>query len=313
MADLTDNTKKLTKAAKKLAGFDELNILSTNSEGSLIGDLINTSDFENIGALSDGITGLQGQIDGLSISAPATFNNIVSSIKKKFSNWGPYWQGIGGNMHDAFYGQDNKAIGVIAALNEGVRGIFGDKWVTFWEGVGGDVYDAFDGKDNWVTGVIEGMDEGVRAVFGDGWTDFWNDVGGAIYEAFNNNSGDSYDSLERLNNRVRKLFGDGWTDFWEGVGGAIYDASHPILTMNKEPSFAAASMAASGLTIDDLVANVRENPNANPLRVRGYAAGGFPSQGEMFVAREAGPELVGRIGNNTAVANNGQPIDGNRR
>jgi len=306
MADLTDNTKKLTKAAKKLAGFDELNILSTNSEGSLIGDLINPSDFENIGTLSDGIAGLQGQIDGLSTSAPATFSSIVSSIKKKFSNWGPYWQGIGSNMHDAFYGQDNKAIGVIAALNEGVRGIFGDKWVTFWEGVGGDIYDAFDGKDNWVTGVIEDMDDGVRAVFGDRWTNFWNDVGGAIYEVFNNNSEDSYDSLERLNNRVRKIFGNGWTNFWEGVGGKIYDAFNPPTTTHISSS--GGEHGGGGRSRDD--GGVGKTIINAGLGIFGYANGGFPSQGEMFVAREAGPELVGRIGNSTAVANNGQIIQG---
>lgn len=40
-----------------------------------------------------------------------------------------------------------------------------------------------------------------------------------------------------------------------------------------------------------------------------YAKGGFPTEGEMFIAREAGPELVGSIGNRTAVANNDQIVD----
>lgn len=39
------------------------------------------------------------------------------------------------------------------------------------------------------------------------------------------------------------------------------------------------------------------------------ADGGFVDKGQMFVAREAGPELVGRIGNKTAVANNDQIVD----
>lgn len=39
-----------------------------------------------------------------------------------------------------------------------------------------------------------------------------------------------------------------------------------------------------------------------------YASGGFPEHGEMFVAREAGPEMVGRIGSRTAVANNDQIV-----
>ena len=41
-----------------------------------------------------------------------------------------------------------------------------------------------------------------------------------------------------------------------------------------------------------------------------YAQGGFPDMGQMFVAREAGPELVGNIGNKNAVVNNMQIIEG---
>ena len=37
-----------------------------------------------------------------------------------------------------------------------------------------------------------------------------------------------------------------------------------------------------------------------------FAKGGFPNVGEMFIAREAGAEMVGRLGNKTAVANNQQ-------
>lgn len=38
--------------------------------------------------------------------------------------------------------------------------------------------------------------------------------------------------------------------------------------------------------------------------IEGFANGGFPTKGQMFIANEAGPELVGNIGGNTAVANN---------
>lgn len=41
-----------------------------------------------------------------------------------------------------------------------------------------------------------------------------------------------------------------------------------------------------------------------------FADGGFPTVGQLFVAREAGPELVGTIGGRNAVANNGQIIAG---
>jgi hypothetical protein len=46
------------------------------------------------------------------------------------------------------------------------------------------------------------------------------------------------------------------------------------------------------------------------LNVKWYAQGGFPNTGELFVAREAGAEMVGSIGRKTAVANNQQIVDG---
>lgn len=41
-----------------------------------------------------------------------------------------------------------------------------------------------------------------------------------------------------------------------------------------------------------------------------YKDGGFVPYGQMFIAREAGPEMVGTIGNQTAVANNSQIVEG---
>lgn len=45
----------------------------------------------------------------------------------------------------------------------------------------------------------------------------------------------------------------------------------------------------------------------------GFANGGFPDVGELFYARESGPELVGTIGGSPAVANNDQIIEGIRQ
>lgn len=39
-----------------------------------------------------------------------------------------------------------------------------------------------------------------------------------------------------------------------------------------------------------------------------FASGGYPSEGELFIARERGPEMVGTIGSRTAVANNDQIV-----
>ena len=61
----------------------------------------------------------------------------------------------------------------------------------------------------------------------------------------------------------------------------------------------------------------RYKPNANGgifangrwQAIQAYANGGLPSGGQLFMAREAGPELVGKIGRHTAVMNNNQIVD----
>jgi hypothetical protein len=45
------------------------------------------------------------------------------------------------------------------------------------------------------------------------------------------------------------------------------------------------------------------------IKFRALADGGILENGEMFIAREAGPEMVGSIGNRTAVANNDQIVE----
>lgn len=60
----------------------------------------------------------------------------------------------------------------------------------------------------------------------------------------------------------------------------------------------------------DAIAPNGQRVDLGLLRFAPYASGGFPDVGELFMAREAGPELVGNIGNRTAVANNDQIVEG---
>ena len=47
-------------------------------------------------------------------------------------------------------------------------------------------------------------------------------------------------------------------------------------------------------------------------KIFGFADGGFPDAGQLFIAREAGAEMVGSMGGHTAVANNDQIVEGIR-
>lgn len=71
--------------------------------------------------------------------------------------------------------------------------------------------------------------------------------------------------------------------------------------------------------IEDLATAIKKLPTSKTVTIKAiyqtsgtapgkFATGGFPETGQMFVAREAGPELVGNIGNRTAVVNNEQIV-----
>lgn len=83
--------------------------------------------------------------------------------------------------------------------------------------------------------------------------------------------------------------------------------------------FASKSTNAVQMLIDALRAiprnvsttyTITRNVQGSTTGPTAYASGGFPDQGQLFLANEAGPELVGQMGRRTAVANNDQIVEG---
>lgn len=66
----------------------------------------------------------------------------------------------------------------------------------------------------------------------------------------------------------------------------------------------------SGLSLNLNLKGTTVDENGFSKSVGKFAAGGFPDTGDLFIAREAGPELVGTINGHTAVANNNQIVEG---
>ncbi len=56
--------------------------------------------------------------------------------------------------------------------------------------------------------------------------------------------------------------------------------------------------------------NITTSGDTASFKFNAYASGGFPKTGELFYANEAGPEIIGQIGNRTAVANKDQITEG---
>lgn len=62
--------------------------------------------------------------------------------------------------------------------------------------------------------------------------------------------------------------------------------------------------------INNIIHGLNKIPGVNISGISYMASGGFPDVGQLFIANESGPELVGKIGNQSAVVNNQQIIEG---
>lgn len=96
-----------------------------------------------------------------------------------------------------------------------------------------------------------------------------------------------------------------------GVAAALLAVAAGVIAVKvAHAGFAAAVQAAliaGGLTLalGALTANSKTfTAGSNGSKIPTLADGGIPNKGQLFIANEAGPELVGNIGGKTSVANN---------
>jgi len=129
------------------------------------------------------------------------------------------------------------------------------------------------------------------------------------------------DKLGAAKDKVKSIF----KDIRDGIVDKIKDAKDKVgslietikkkfdfkwsLPKLKMPHLSWTTEPASGWIRDTL--SMLNLPTSLPkLKVSWYAEGGFPDVGQLFIANESGPELVGNIGNRTAVANQQQITEG---
>ena len=118
-------------------------------------------------------------------------------------------------------------------------------------------------------------------------------------------------------NSPSKLFKRGGEDLVQGLWNGMEGIWNKLKTWWSKLSLSSISIKMPHFTwtttpASGWMANVLSAiglPTSLPkLNVEWYASGGLPDVGEMFIARESGPELVGSIGKKTAVANNDQIV-----
>ena len=142
---------------------------------------------------------------------------------------------------------------------------------------------------------------------------------------------DTKDSVNAMINQVKTLFqaiGIVLKGGWEGVKNtftniknfivSVIQALSDLLTQfgqKMRDTFNDSSLGKAAAIAGKVVSFIRGNAGGGIYAggrwqpIQGYASGGTPKSAEMFMARENGaPELVGKIGSHTAVANNDQIV-----
>lgn len=124
------------------------------------------------------------------------------------------------------------------------------------------------------------------------------EMGGYIMQGLGDGLTNNFRPIQSAVDQIKSIFGgisDVVSSVWDRVVNLFYDARTTTEQLNEMNKAGGASAHST----------------STHYSVPQYASGGFPDEGELFMAREGGmPELVGRIGNRTAVANNDQIIQG---
>lgn len=88
----------------------------------------------------------------------------------------------------------------------------------------------------------------------------------------------------------------------ESVKKKVNNFSLPDILIKARLDFTGNQTTGAGF-VDGNIASINR-------KIQGYSTGGHPDTGELFIANEDGPELIGRMGTRTAVANTDQIVDG---
>lgn len=154
-----------------------------------------------------------------------------------------------------------------------------------------------------------------------------------LWDGFVEKAKGAWEGVKTVFNKVAGFFSDTFKKAWEGIV-KVFSVAGQIFVDIKDGIVSAFKFVVNAIIrglnrvvaipfngINDALSWLRdikivgiqpfENLRSiNVPQIPLLASGGIVSEGQMFIAREAGPELVGNIGRKTAVANNDQIIDG---
>lgn len=333
--DVAESTDNLTDSVKRsLAGFDELNRLSGNS-GTLASSVVSSTDVDNAEGLADALSDVQEQIKVLDTSIGFDFDLDLSKIWDQISS-GELGKSLLQSLATAITGETDTKI-----IDDALTNMFNDIFTGNWEDFSGNIANGAS-KSEFVKGLL-GIVSGVtddeilssaaydmyKSIFSGNWSKVWENwqlgssilqsgikkwVTGGLEKLYGDN--DIIDAIvdfvytiltqggASIAMSIAKALGDIWKEYGNWVNGLFSDYISEKSPTDNATSGVSMQSGNADSTIPLPIETKKKNwADISSLGILGYADGGFPDYGDLFIANEAGPELVGTIGNRTAVAN----------
>lgn len=192
--------------------------------------------------------------------------------------------------------------------------------VTTWfdENIGENIKAAWETASTFLSSVWTGIKTAAETAWTTVCTWWDTGIGGWITAAWNTAVSFLSSIWESIKTAVTEAW-DSVVEWWNnGIGGWIRSAWDTVSGI-FEAAFAPVKTAVNwlgqifgydGQSLSFSVFATIFQIDGGTSGGHGFASGGFPDEGQLFFARESGPELVGSLGGHTAVANNEQIIEG---
>ena len=154
-----------------------------------------------------------------------------------------------------------------------------------------------------------------------------------LWDGFSTKASDAWEGVKEVFGKVGSFFKTTFENAWKGIV-KVFSSGGEIFTDIKNGIVNSFKSIVNGLIkgLNKVVSVPFKGINTAINKIKGIeiaglspfsglqtisipeipqlAEGGFPKSGQLFIAREAGAEMVGNIGGRTAVANNDQIVNG---
>jgi phage-related protein len=291
-------------------------------------------------AAKDGVTAVWGKIKGF-------FGDVFDAILKNpfvqtmIENWTIMSDNIKliwGVFSDWFYSKVIEPVanffktswdGIVVLVNgawESIKAVWGtvSGWFkTLWNGI----KETFSTVGEFYKNIFTTAWDNIKAVWGvvSGWfrtiwtnikeafspvVSFFKEKFSAAWEKIKDAFKDAAEFFGGIWDKIKEKFVDIGQRVGEAIGGAFKKAINAVLKVAEDV------LNAPIRAINKLIESVRSIPGLGGLQtlkefnLPRMASGGFADVGQLFIAREAGPEMVGTMSGRTAVANNDQIVRG---